>query len=84
VYHKWFDNGEWLPTETTFEGMGGIVTQDITAVSEAPEHLDVLVIGTGSNCHVKSYDAQTGGWTPSLVGYDNLGGVCLSGVGKNS
>jgi hypothetical protein len=84
VYHKWFDGGKWLPSDSDYENMEGIITQDITVTSEGPGRLDVLVIGTGSNCHVKTYNRDAGGWMPGLTAYDNLGGICMSAIGKSS
>jgi len=85
VYHKWYGTTGWRPSfDGPFERMGGIVIRDITAVSWAPDRIDMFVIGTAGNIHQK-YWTSSSGWQPSLTGpYVNLGGISYSSVAKGS
>lgn len=49
---------------------------EVEAVSWAAKRLDLFVIGTDSALYHKAWNGSA--WSPSLTGFDNLGGVCTS------
>jgi hypothetical protein len=49
---------------------------DPCAVSWGPDRLDIFVVGPGQSLFHKAWDGQA--WTPSMTGWDDLGGTCLS------
>jgi hypothetical protein len=50
--------------------MGGIVTRNITAVCWDQSRIDMFVVGQDSAIYQKFWSPN-----PSLLGYDNLGGL---------
>lgn len=69
LYHQWWDGNAW----SGFEYMGGICTEAPRVTSWASDRLDVFVIGTDGGLYHKAWDGSA--WSPSLTGYEALGGV---------
>ncbi|KAJ6499817.1 hypothetical protein DFH09DRAFT_1289897 [Mycena vulgaris] len=83
VYHKWWD-GNWGPSVTGYERMGGIVIRDITAVCWGPNRIDMFVIGIDGAINHKAWSPSSG-WSPSLTtGYERLGGISYTSVAHAS
>ncbi|KAF9521382.1 carbohydrate-binding protein [Crepidotus variabilis] len=75
--HKWYADGTWGPSEKDFEAMSGTIIRQVTGVCQAPNRIDLFVIGYDSGCSIKTWDE---GWKPDVTGYTSLGGICFSNV----
>jgi len=88
VFHKWYDgkSGGWGPSIKDYERMGGIVINNLTAVSWASNRIDLFVVGTDGAIDHKAYSPSIGGWQPNGLagGYENLGGIAISSVARDN
>jgi hypothetical protein len=57
---------------TGWESLGGAASGDVTAVSWAPNRLDLFVRGTDSVIYHKYFDVS---WEPSMTDWESLGGA---------
>ncbi len=76
MYHKWFDGGEWGPSHTDWDPLGGVFDSAPAVVSWGSGRLDIFGIGFDNQMYHKWFDG--GEWGPSHTDWDPLGGVFSS------
>jgi hypothetical protein len=72
MFHKFFDNGQWGPTPTGWEPLGGRFHSPPAVVSWAPGRLDIFALGLDNQMFHKFFDKT---WGPSVVDWEAIGGV---------
>lgn len=70
--------GIWLPSQTEWEGLGGIFNSPPTVVSWGTNRLDIFGLGTDNQMYHKVWNDNR--WLPSQTGWEALGGVFQSEV----
>ena len=69
--HKYFDGSGWFPSDD-FEDIGGSLKGRPLAISWGPNRNDVFAVGRDNQLWHKTLDGSI--WSPSLSGWENLGG----------
>jgi hypothetical protein len=66
--------GDWWPSRTGWQDLGGDGNGPPVAVSWGPGHLDVFAVEAGGAVLHKAWNADPGTWWPAQTDWQNLGG----------
>ena len=72
MFHKAWD-GQWHPSQTGWEALGGVFNSPPEAVAWGPNRLDIFGLGTDNQMFHKAWTGSQ--WHPSQTGWEALGGV---------
>jgi hypothetical protein len=76
MYHKAWNGSAWLPSQSGWDGLGGIFTSPPAVASWSANRLDIFGLGTDSAMYHKAWNGSA--WLPSQSGWEGLGGIFAS------
>jgi len=80
MFHKGWNGQQWLPSVTGWDALGGAFDETgVLNPGAASSGADADLFGVGSSdlaLYHKGWNGQQ--WTPSMTGWDRLGGLCGS------
>jgi hypothetical protein len=75
-FHKYWDGNAWHPSQTGWEGLGGVAGGPPAVTFSDPgsgREVDVIILGMDNEAYHKYWDGNA--WHPSQTGWEGLAHV---------